>query len=275
MLANAFDAPRLALCLGLSLLAGGLAFWQGALTASGWAGAVVVGTLTAGLGGWDWGVLVIVFFVSSSALSHFGARRKARFVAGQWEKGSRRDWGQVMANGGLVAALAVLHLVLLSPLLWAAALGVLGTVTGDTWATEVGVLSRREPRLITTGKRVPSGTSGGITLLGSAAAVGGAALIGLAALLLRSLLNNQWEPWVFPATVVGGSAGVVFDSLLGATVQAISWCPRCQAETERRTHACGMATIPLRGWPWLNNDVVNALASVGGAVVAILVSRLW
>jgi uncharacterized protein (TIGR00297 family) len=273
MLANAFDVPRLALCLGLSLLAGGLAFWQAALTASGWAGAVVVGTLTAGLGGWDWGLLVIVFFVSSSALSHFGARRKAGFVAGQWEKGSRRDWGQVMANGGLVSALAVLHAVWPSPLLWAAALGVLGTVIGDTWATEIGVLSRREPRLITTGRRVPAGTSGGITLLGSAAALGGAALIGLAAVLLRGLLFHQWEPWVMPAALVGGVAGVALDSLLGATLQAIFWCPRCRAETERRFHACGTATIPLRGWRWLNNDAVNALSSVGGAAVAMLVSR--
>src|ERR671926_29505 len=83
--------------------------------------------------------------------------------------------------------------------------------------------------------------------------------------------SASWAPSVLPAALVGGVAGVALDSLLGATLQAIFWCPRCGAETERRFHACGTATIPLRGWRWLNNDAVNALSSVGGAAVAMLV----
>ncbi len=270
-----FDGPRLALSLALSIIAGGLAFWQGALTASGWAAAVVVGTLTAGLGGWDWGMLVIVFFASSSALSRFGERRKAKLAVGQWEKGSRRDWGQVFANGGIVSALAVLQSMRISPWPWAAALGVLGTVTADTWATEIGVLSRSQPRLITTGRRVAAGTSGGITLLGSCAALSGAALIGLSALALGFILYPVARPWALPAALVGGVAGVICDSLLGATLQAIYRCPQCGAETERRLHSCGTATVKVRGWPWLNNDAVNALSSVAGAAVALVVALAY
>jgi uncharacterized protein (TIGR00297 family) len=266
-----FDSSRLLLSLLLSLLAGGLACWQGALSAGGWLGAVVVGTLTAGLGGWDWGLLVIVFFVSSSGLSRLGARRKAGFVAGQWEKGSRRDWGQVMANGGLVSLLAVLYLLWPAPAWWAAAVGVLATVTGDTWATEVGVLSRSQPWLITTARRVPAGVSGGVTLLGSAAALLGSAVIGFAALGLAWLMRHQAQAWAPAAALTGGAAGVLLDSLLGATLQSIWWCPRCRIETERRVHICGTLTVPLRGWRWLNNDMVNALSSAAGGLVAVLV----
>src|SRR5688500_3813897 len=147
-----FDSVRLFLSLALSMLAGGLSYRRGLLSGSGWAASVVAGTLTAGVGGWEWGIVLILFFVSSSALSRFGARHKRQFVAEQWEKGDRRDWGQVLANGGLFSLLAVIWFFTRSEFVWAAALGALATATGDTWATEIGVLSRRAPRLITSGR---------------------------------------------------------------------------------------------------------------------------
>ena len=70
------------------------------------------------------------------------------------------------------------------------------------------------------------------------------------------------------AATVGGLAGSMMDSLLGATVQAIYRCEQCHKETERRVHRCGQATRLVRGWRWMGNDVVNALASVVGAAVA-------
>ncbi|HZG68855.1 MAG TPA: DUF92 domain-containing protein [Herpetosiphonaceae bacterium] len=262
------DLLRLLLSLGLSILAAGLSYRRGLLSESGSAAAVVVGTLTAGVGGWEWGLLLILFFVSSSLLSRYGARRKARFVSEQWEKGDRRDWGQVFANGGPFALLAVVWAFWPAELVWAAAAGALATATGDTWATELGVLSRRAPRLITTGLPVEPGTSGGVTVLGSAAALAGAGLIGIGALLLAWGIRHTWGIGVLPAALVGGTAGVAADSLLGATVQAMRWCPRCGKATERGIHGCGTPTQPLRGWSWLTNDAVNALASLIGGVVA-------
>jgi uncharacterized membrane protein len=63
--------------------------------------------------------------------------------------------------------------------------------------------------------------------------------------------------------------GSMLDSLLGATVQAIYYCPACDKETERRIHTCGTKTRPLRGWPWMNNDVVNFIATLWGALIAM------
>jgi uncharacterized membrane protein len=70
------------------------------------------------------------------------------------------------------------------------------------------------------------------------------------------------------AATAGGLAGSLFDSLLGATLQAIYWCDACQKETEREVHRCGTDTRLLRGWSWLGNDLVNFLASIMGALVA-------
>ena len=260
---------RPVLALVLSIIAATLSYRHGSLSSGGAAGAVVVGTATAGLGGWDWGLLVIIFFVTSSALSRLGLGRKERLAAEHWEKGARRDWGQVMANGGLVSTLALAYFLWPAPAIWAMAIGVLATVTGDTWATEVGVLSRGSPRLITTGRMVAPGTSGAVTVLGSLAALSGATCIGVAALLLGGLPQDGLPFWVIPSALAGGFAGVATDSLLGATVQAINWCPRCGSETERPVHSCGSTTTRLRGWSWLTNDAVNAIASaVGGAVAA-------
>jgi uncharacterized membrane protein len=69
--------------------------------------------------------------------------------------------------------------------------------------------------------------------------------------------------------VAGGLAGSLFDSLLGATVQGIYFCERCGKETESPIHRCGQTTRLFRGWPWLNNDLVNLLASAVGGLVAV------
>ena len=271
---------RLVLGSMLSAAIGGLGYWRRALSASGVAGAVVVGTLTFGLGGWVWGLLLITFFVSSSWLSHYQQAVKER-IADKFAKDSRRDLGQTLANGGMGALLAVAFAIHPDPLFFAAFLGVMGTVNADTWATELGVLSRVAPRSITTGQEVAVGTSGGVTWLGVWASTAGALLIGAMATALTqaaSLLKGtgwQVDAVAFPLlAVIGGVSGSLFDSLLGATVQGIYYCDHCGKETERHTHRCGRPTRLVRGWRWLNNDVVNLAASAAGGLTAALLAWL-
>jgi len=275
-------ALRLFLGLALSAVVGGIGYWRHSLSPGGVAGAIIVGSLIFGLGGWVWGLLLITFFVSSSFLSHYRQRDKEA-VAEKFAKGGRRDLGQALANGGMGAILAMAYFAGPEPVLLAAYLGVMATVNADTWATELGVLSRVPPRLITTGEEVPHGTSGGVTSLGTWASLAGALLIGAVATALTqagSLLGGSgWEAraLAFPVlAVAGGMAGSLFDSLLGATVQGIYYCDRCGKETESARHRCGQAARPVRGWLWLNNDLVNFIASiVGGLVAASLGWLFW
>ena len=279
---NSFNLFEFAGGFVFSLLIGVIGYRRGALSGSGVVGALVTGTLIFGLGGWEWGILLIAFFVSSSALSFYRAREK-QGLAEKFAKGHRRDLGQALANGGLAALLAVLSKLLpTSPylplvgggkggVLWfVACAGAMAAVNADTWATELGVLSPRPPRLITTGQRVEVGASGGITWLGTAASLGGALFIaplgGLGLLLLRQGWASAGA--LLLAATVGGLAGSLADSLLGATVQAIYWCDACGKETERQVHRCGAETRLLRGWRWLGNDLVNFIASVVGALTA-------
>ena len=256
--------------LALSLAIGVIGYKRGALSGSGVVGALITGTLIFGLGGWGWGILLIAFFVSSSSLSFYRAREK-QGLAEKFAKGYRRDLGQALANGGLAALLAVCSQLRSHPLWFVACAGAMAAVNADTWATELGVLSPRPPRLISTGQRVEVGTSGGVTWLGIAASLGGALTIGLLGGLVLLALRRGWAGAValLLAATVGGVAGSAFDSLLGATVQAIYWCDACGKETERRVHRCGAETHLLRGWRWLGNDMVNLVASAMGALVAV------
>lgn len=273
------DLTQLAtgLLLGLAMAGGG--YWRGALDRSGAIAAAVVGTLVFGLGGWPWGVLLVAFFVISSALSVYGRARKAEVAADKFSKGGRRDWAQVLANGGWLTLLALL--IPFQPgasWLFPAATGALAAVTADTWATELGTLSNVPPRLITTGRTVPPGTNGGVTLLGTTAAIVGGLFIGSLASSLGLIGMvpdlDVGARWLVPIAGAAGLAGAMVDSLLGATVQQVYHCPLCDSETERERHDCGTATHTLRGWSWMDNDMVNFLASTAGSLAAVWLALL-
>ena len=242
-----------------------LAWKSHSLSQSGAVAAASTGGLIFGLGGLAWAVLLLTFFISSSALSRLFEHRK-KAVSEKFSKGSQRDWGQVLANGGLGTVLVILHILLAgSSWPWLAYVGAMAAVNADTWATELGVFSPQAPRLITTGAQVERGTSGAISLWGSLASLAGATVIGFAALLVRPATG--WS--VIAAAAIGGLAGSFFDSYLGATFQAIYFCPVCQKETERHpSHTCGSKTTLVRGWKWLDNDLVNLACSLVGALIA-------
>ena len=251
-----------------SVLAGGIALAAvrlRVLAPSGGVAALAVG-LAAAAAGWSWAVLLILFFVSSSALSRLRAAAKERRVADVVEKGGRRDAVQVLANGGVYAACAIGAVVVPDPAWRVAALGALAAAAADTWGTEIGTLAAGAPRSIVSGRPLAPGMSGGVTLAGTAAELAGAAFVAAAA------LAAGWTGTLL-AGIAGGLAGAVGDSVLGATLQERRWCDRCQRTTERRVHACGEETRVVGGVTGFRNDGVNVACSLIGAAVALLVAR--
>jgi len=145
----------------------------------------------------------------------------------------------------------------------------------DTWATELGVLSKTWPRKLTTWVPVPPGTSGGISLAGTIAAAGGSLLIAAVAVLLwPGASTGAGDRLLFGVIIlVAGVCGSLVDSVMGATVQAIYWCPACEKETEKTpNHSCSSMTEQIRGWKWMNNDAVNLTCTLSAALLALLLS---
>jgi uncharacterized protein (TIGR00297 family) len=260
----------------IGLLIAALIAWAAhrahSLSRSGGFAAVLIGTLIFGFGGWRWAILLLTFFISSSFLTRAFKERK-RDANEKFSKGGERDAAQVLANGGLAAIFACLNAIFPNQLwTWIGFAGALAAVTADTWATELGVLSPTDARMITNlHQRVEKGVSGAVTFWGTCAALLGAALIGLLAAFL-SPTGINWRLFLFIA--IGGLLGSLFDSFLGATVQAMYFCPLEQKETERHPlHTCGTPTVHSRGWKWLDNDWVNIACSLSGMMLAQVMSH--
>jgi uncharacterized protein (TIGR00297 family) len=250
----------------LAALIARAALRTGSLTAGGALAATVIGT-AAVAAGWSWGVLLIIYFVSSTLLSHTGKAIKEARTAAIVAKGGPRDGVQVFANGATFAGAALAMIVHPSVLWVALGVGSLAASAADTWATEVGTLRGREPWSILTGRVVPAGTSGAVSSAGTLAALAGAAFIGLSAVTLG------WSAGFGTTIVVAGFAGAMLDSLLGETMQARRWCDSCQRETERTIHDCGAASRAHRGLTWMDNDVVNFISSAAAGLLAAFLTR--
>ena len=234
-----------------------LAWRARALTGAGACAAAGVGTVILLCSGWPGGAVLAAFFVSSSAVSR-GARSSLLLDT----KGSRRDAWQVLANGGAAAAGAA------AAALWRPAAGLplwivtgaLATAAADTWATAIGSRSTVPPRHILTGRAVPAGTSGGITLRGSLGGLLGAGVTALTAGVVGGgtalLLSGAIVGWV----------GMFGDSVIGAAWQGRFHCPTCAQPSEWPRHRCGARTRLEGGCSWLTNDGVNALTTLLGAL---------
>jgi uncharacterized protein (TIGR00297 family) len=238
---------------------------DGAAAASLAGAAVLAGT---GIRG---GAGLMLFFATSSLLGKLPNTNQTA-----QRRGNQRDAVQVLANGGIPAALSLASLQG-SPqrrqLLLASFAGALATATADTWATEVGSRCGRKPRRIIGLQPVPRGTSGGVTLAGLTGSLAGASLIGTVLDLRVSREPPPTRSAAF-AIALAGFAGALADSIIGATLQEVRTCDTCQVETELFRHHCGSPTRRVHGQAWCNNDVVNALAIAIGAVsAALLVSK--
>ena len=231
-------------------------------------------TFVAPSDGWKWFIVLLLFLMVSSYMTHYKyqAKRKKGFAQ---EKGGARGWPNVSANG-VVAGLMALSIPFLpqpsQELILAAFLGAVATANADTLATEIGLLNPSDPRLITNLRKiVPAGTSGGISIFGEIATLSGALVIGVAAGLLRMTGNPGWPlSVIIGTTMIAGLVGCSVDSFIGATVQGIYRCSVCKKITENRKH-CGSPSIPLRGHKAIDNNVVNLIATIFGAAFAVLV----
>jgi uncharacterized protein (TIGR00297 family) len=263
-----------ALAITAAIVVAFAAFKKHSLAPSGAVAAAVVGSLVVIGAGWWGGVVLVTFFVTSSALSLLRARRNPERTARQ-ARGHRRDAVQVVANGGVATACAVVFALSDEQVLFAAFAGALAAATADTWATEIGGMFGRNPRLILSGKQVESGVSGAVTLAGLIASAVGALLIGLVAAVgvAAGFVDDAPNAGrLVIAITLAGFAGSIADSILGASVQAVYFCPVCGVETENRIHRCGTEAKRIRGIGVINNDVVNILATLTGAIAAAILT---
>jgi uncharacterized protein (TIGR00297 family) len=188
----------------------------GAVSWSGVAGGVAVGTVIATFTGMPGFAILALFFVLGSAATRLGYARKAGKGIAQESMGARGVM-HALANCSVPAYLAFLSASTAPPLsgaLRVAFVASLATAACDTLGSEIGPLVKGDPFLVTRLRRVPAGTPGAISLAGTAAGAASALLIATAAVMLA----------LMPAGAVGivvaaALIGALVESLMGATLE--------------------------------------------------------
>jgi uncharacterized protein (TIGR00297 family) len=232
-------------------------------------GVVVIGTIIFAWGGWLYALPLVFFFVSSSLLSLITSARKLSALKRIGKTGPR-DIRQVLANGAVAAAVVVItskedYFGFLLYLLAVSA------PAADTWATEIGTLSRRRPVSIVRFKKLEPGQSGGVTLIGLAAAFLGAFLTAASGLGLWYFIYENGYIFVELISItIFGVISSIIDSILGDSFQGQYRCVKCGLITEEHDH-CGHKTMLVRGFRIINNDVVN-FASI---LLTSLLYAIW
>ncbi len=235
----AWNTKRLAIAMAVTLAFAVLAWAVRGVNRSGAiAGAVACFALFLGGGPAAFYTLAVLFGVTWLA-TRSGYRRKQEL--GLAERREGRNAGQVLANLAVAGAGAVAYGVTGNEDWIVASMAALAEAATDTVASEIGQSSRQDARLITTWARVPAGLDGGITISGTLAGL--AAGMVLASVAALGGLVSRTGMWIVIAT---GFAGMLVDSLLGATVQR-------------------------RGW--VSNQVVNLLSTLAAAAMAYGISN--
>ncbi|OAD79823.1 hypothetical protein PHYBLDRAFT_91853, partial [Phycomyces blakesleeanus NRRL 1555(-)] len=263
---------RLLFALGLSILMVIHTRRKKSLTIDGAVGAFFLGMITFSSTYFFFTVVLLSFFLSSSKLTKFKADRK-KLIEIDYEKSSERDLTQVVCNG-LLGGIAVglfhylgeptttcydqskLHTVMM----WIY-IGHYGCCAGDTWASELGVLNKGWPTLITTFKKVPPGTNGGVSPLGLAASIGGGAFIGLMGAICLAF-ESPCHGFAWDIIVLGSCAGLggsLIDSVLGATVQQTLYSSKKKMVLNEASKEDGDV---ISGHDILDNHQVNFLSSL-------------
>jgi uncharacterized protein (TIGR00297 family) len=225
----------------------------------------LMGVVIFGLGGWACTLPILSFFILSSLLSKLGKAKK-KAIETSYQKTGIRDFYQVIANGGVASILVIIMFLAKIDELYPVYLAAIAAATADTWGTELGIFSRKNPMLITSFKRVGPGTSGAVSFIGSFAALAGSAII-----VLIGSLFYEFDLSLFIIVILTGFAGSFFDSILGATVQGHFYCEICNKNTESKVH-CGVTTSWLKGKQWLDNDFVNIFSICFAVILAIFLT---
>lgn len=223
-------------------------------------------TVSVALG--NMGFIILFIFLFGSVIIDKFKKKYRRDILKEEVKGSGgRDVMQVLANGGVPFLVAAFYILRNSHLLIVAYVAAVAEAFADTAASGVGIFAPGAFDLFRM-KKCKKGMSGGMSWLGTAAALIAAVLVALVAFLFGKITAIE-----LAIAAAAAFIGAIVDSALGSLLQVKYRCPVCGELTEKETH-CQVSTSRVSGIPLVDNDVVNAASSASAAIIASIIYLL-
>ena len=219
-------------------------------------GAFLIGIILFSIGKWKFLIPISIFFLTSSFLSKISSK-----LFNIKKKESNRDLKQVLCNGIIPLLLSVIWFYTSIELFFYSFLASISAVNSDTWATEIGSLSKKQPVNTINFKKINKGESGGITLIGIIGGIFGS--------IVTSILSIN-NGYLLTLISISGFLSCYFDSVLGSTLQAKYVCKNCGKTNEIGFH-CNQNSELIYGVKFFTNNFVNLLCSAFGAIFLIIV----
>lgn len=260
------DVSQFTTGISLSILIAVASYYLRILNLSGAIATFLLASVIYGIGGWKWTLPILTFFILSSLISRIGNKKKLQYE-NIFEKSSKRDWGQVLANGGVAGLIVVCQYIFQDYDFYPIYLGVVAAAMADTWGTEIGLLISGKTFSISRLKSVAPGTNGGVSLGGFASGALGALFVA------GSSYPFIYSDRIFIISAFAGVIGSLVDSFIGGTIQAQYKCSVCNKITEKKLH-CNLQTELFSGLKWLNNDFVNFICVVSGGAIAWILNLI-
>lgn len=214
------------------------------------------------IGNWQSFSLVLMTFISTIITSRFKHKNDVSNIV---EKAKTKDIIQILANLFLPTLSIIFYGVFKNHLFLLCFICTIGESLSDSLASEIGILSKKNPINILTLKRVERGLSGGLSFLGTFASICGSFIVALFSYYFYNITLKH-------AILIIGIifTGTIIDSVLGATIQSKYKCLKCNFITEKTTH-CNYEAKLISGFKFINNDGVNFLTNLTTLIITIIV----
>jgi uncharacterized protein (TIGR00297 family) len=248
-----------------------MAYHRKSLTQSGALSALIFGTVIYVFGGWLVWLMLIFFFIASSALTKIHYRKQPEDA----EEKNGRNYVQVISNAFAASLFSVIYYVSGDTIYMLAAVVSIAASNADTWASEIGRLSKGKNYSILTFKEMPKGSSGAITLLGTFASILGALFISVIFIIFESIQNGFELVTLLKhgyIISVGGFIGCLLDSVMGILFQAKY--KDASGKWYEHKKFSGESLILISGFTIITNDMVNLLSSLSASIMTIFLFAL-
>lgn len=243
------------------------AYFKKQLTLWGSITAILVGFIFYLTGRWLFLGPLFVFFITSSIVTNINKKYKKQTTSKIHEKSSSRDTFQVLANSLIALIFAILYYKTKNTIFEIAVFIAFASYNADTWASELGIISKQDNIFLFGFKKVQKGISGAVTIFGLICSLLGSLLIGF--IYFFKEINFK----ILLVITIYGFISALIDSILGQLCQVLYYDKTNNLYTEKK-YTNKTENLKVKGFSWTNNDFVNLLAPLISIIFYIIYSSL-